>query len=74
MCELGGLAERQDPPDLDTARHWYEQAAAGNTYATYKLGRLDAEPLDPPDLRRFFEIAAAAAQRVDNPRSDPTSR
>ena len=52
MNNLGVLLAAQlDPPDLDEARHWYEQAAAaGHTGAMNNLGYLLAAQLDPPDL------------------------
>ena len=65
MNSLGYLlANHLDPPDLDSARRWYEQAAAqGNTDAMHNLGVLLANRLDPPDLdsaRRWFQRAADA--------------
>jgi TPR repeat protein len=40
MNNLGNLfAQRLDPPDLDQARHWWEQsAAAGHPDAMHSLG------------------------------------
>jgi TPR repeat protein len=52
MFGLGVLyAERLDPPDLDAARRWFEQAAAaGQPDAMNNLGVLYADRLHPPDL------------------------
>ena len=62
LAEL--LADHQKPPDLASARKWYEKAAAaGNTDAMVNLGVLLAERSDPPDLasaRQWYEKAAAA--------------
>ena len=70
MYNLGVLlATLLDPPELDQARYWYEQAAAaGDTGAMYNLGLL-AERLDPPDLdqaRHWYEQAAAASDQAED--------
>jgi TPR repeat protein len=58
------VLEGWDPPDLRSARAWYEKAvAAGDTGAMAKLGALLATQWDPPDLpagRAWLEKAAAA--------------
>ena len=68
MCNLGVvLSDRLDPPDLDAARHWYQQAAdAGDTGGMYNLGYLLADRLDPPDLdaaRHWYQQAADAGRQ-----------
>jgi TPR repeat protein len=64
MYNLGWLLANLDPPDLDAARHWYEQAAvAGHPDAMVNLGVLLAKHLDPPDLdaaRHWYEQLVAA--------------
>jgi TPR repeat protein len=50
------LADRLDPPDLETARGWYERAAeAGDPYAMNDLVVLLATQLNPPDLETARE-------------------
>jgi TPR repeat protein len=50
MNSLGVLlAARLDPPDLDQARNWYQQAAdAGNSYATDRLSLLEDRNRNAP--------------------------
>lgn len=68
MVELGDLLSGKEPPDLEGARHWYEQAAgAGNTDAMNNLGHLLAYRLDPPntDGARYWLAEAASAGDTD---------
>jgi hypothetical protein len=70
MYNLGVLlATLLDPPELDEARYWYEQAAAGHTDAMRNLGLLLATQLDPPDLdqaRHWYEQAAAGTDEAED--------
>ncbi len=58
------LATQMEPPELETARGWYEQAAkAGDTGAMVNLGyllTLQVEPPEPVVARRWLKKAAKA--------------
>ncbi|MEE6140575.1 tetratricopeptide repeat protein [Mycobacterium sp. 050128] len=59
MINLGLLAEREDPPDLETANDWYQKAAdAGNTDAMVNLGVFLVAEGDSRAARRWYENAA----------------
>jgi TPR repeat protein len=64
MYALGALhSDLTQPPNLEAARHWFQQAAnAGHSGAMYLLGYLYAQLMTPPDLhaaRGWYERAAA---------------
>jgi TPR repeat protein len=69
MRNLGWLLAELDPPELDQARRWLEQAAAaGDTDAMYSLGLLLTE-LDPPELDRaryWYEQAVAGTDEAED--------
>ncbi|MFE7782978.1 trypsin-like peptidase domain-containing protein [Streptomyces nigrescens] len=64
MFALGLLEHRDEPPDLNSARHWYEKAAnAGNTRAMVNLGGLlEHDWLDLDGARHWYEKAANAGE------------
>jgi TPR repeat protein len=65
MYALGALhSDLTQPPNLEAARHWFEQAAnAGHVDSMYTLGFLYAKSMEPPDLdtaRGWYQRAANA--------------
>ena len=67
MFFLGVILNDQDPPDVEGARHWWQQAAeAGHTAAMTQLGIL-LENQEPPDLdgARHWWQQAAETGRTD---------